>query len=74
MNDFKIGDTVYYMKMPFNFDGTISLSNLKINDGNFDRYEDNLIWLLDGAAIYQISGYKSRQDCIDAFKKRLDEL
>lgn len=68
MSEFKVGDVVHWMQIEY-LEGT--LDDLNIIDPN--EMELNTDILREGINT-RMSFYKTKQDCIDAFKRRLDDL
>ena len=81
MSEFKSGDEVFYLEVicPFTYNGVqpdyLTIKKFTVIDPIYTKFinvkHDD--WdkpiLIDEMMIF-----KSKQDCIDAFKKRLDEL
>lgn len=90
MSDFKVGDEVWYSHAPMGNvaiedeltiqKGIITIISLdkygstKYFTGTHIVFEDDDYEMHDGYCFYDSEIYKSKQECIDAFKKRLDEL
>ena len=84
MSEFKVGDTVWWFCNAFNdvhnVPGIINIIHLKdimIGSAEVNVVGTNDLILHDGGYNFSVNQdrcYKSKQDCIDAFKKRLDEL
>lgn len=79
MNDFKVGDTVYWIDNPHQDprDDYLNLDYIGILYGVILLVDKNFYKIkTDNCTRIVIFNnvYKSKQDCIDAFKKRLDEL
>lgn len=79
MSDFKVGEMGYCLMS--NTHGLELITyNLSMEKGKIVQITANektglLLWLENFRfAIEAEAVYKSKQDCIDAFKKRLDEL
>lgn len=73
MSDFKVGDVVFYMNGLY---GEMSPSDLEIGKAVIKREcdIDDTLYCTDGICIRKDRVYSSKQDCLDAFKRRLDEL
>ncbi len=70
MSEFKVGDEFYRIMLKKN---KVVLSLWRINkiEGNC-RYRDEI--MVNQVIWDSHEDFKSKQECIDAFKKRLDEL
>lgn len=70
MNDFKVGDTYWYIDIEY-LEGTID--GMNIIDPNEMYLQSSIINEKNGF-IKNLTVYKTKQECIQAFKDRLDEL
>jgi len=80
MSDFKTGDLVYFI-IPECHLGTLRPLDLSIQKAVVKSVEAKYLYVnisdKDGNYVdyfYPSGVFKSKQDCIDAFKKRLNEL
>lgn len=81
MSDFKVGDTVYFMALrsydEFGYDEHEPIKELLVDNGVISYFginNTNAIGLVDKRGVLISDAFKSKQDCVDAFKKRLNEL
>lgn len=84
MSEFKVGDTVWFLVLNFyEMDVKIYGDYEAFNPSRVhvktaiikEIHEEDKVYFLEGSpGIYFNETYKSKQDCIDAFKERLDEL
>lgn len=65
MNDFKVGDVCYFL-CHGSKELVFATENIWIDKGKLEKLPTN-------PEVYK-KLFKSKQECIDAFKKRLDEL
>lgn len=79
---FKVGDEIYYMLICFEEEvkiygfNSFSTDRIRVGWGKIKEIhkEDKVYITIYHHRIYFKEAYKTKQECIDAFKKRLDEL
>ena len=74
MSDFKVGEQVWFMRG--NFRGVVYADHIRIDFDYIKHLHDENIVILETTKGTHLlhAFYKSKKECIQAFKARLDEL
>lgn len=76
MSDFKVGDSVWWIDLYRDYRGNyVCRGDLDCENGQITKLVNIDTAEIDSFKVIPFDClYKSKQECIDAFKKRLDEL